>query len=68
MDKEKNVFDQLGLEAKMPKSAKAEVMDKLAAAKLVLDFWDLFAPKRIAVNLNTLNQTHANKKKNKKKK
>ena len=67
MEKEKNVFDELGSEAKMPENAKAQVMDKIAAAKLMLDFWDLFAPKRIAVNLNTLNQTtHTNELKKKK--
>ena len=70
MEKEKNVFIELGTDAKMPETAKAQVMDKIAAAKLVLDFWDLFAPKRIAVNLNTLNHTATAHKKelNKKKK
>jgi hypothetical protein len=68
MEREKNVFTELGIDAKMPETAKAQVMDKIAAAKLMLDFWDLFAPKRVAVSLNTLNQTsHKSEIKNKKK-
>jgi hypothetical protein len=63
MEEEKNVFIELGSDAKMPETAKAQVMDKIAAAKLMLDFWDLFAPKRIAVNLNALNQSQADHKK-----
>lgn len=57
MEENKNVFEDLTPKMKMPESAKAEVLDRLAAAKLMLDFWDLFAPKRVAVNLNILNQT-----------
>lgn len=60
MNEEKNVFMDLGERVRMPEAAKAQVMDKIAAAKLVLDFWDLFAPKRIAVNLNVINQSERN--------
>ena len=63
MEKEKNAFAELGTDAKMPEMVKTQVMDKIAAAKLMLDFWDLFAPKRIALNLNILNQSQSNQQK-----
>ncbi len=66
MGTEKNVFTEITPQAKLPEASKSEVMDRLAAAKLMLDFWDLFAPKRMAVNLNVLNlgETNILKKKN----
>lgn len=66
----KNVFKDIEPKAKLPKSAKNDVLNKIEAAKLMLDFWDLFATKRVAVNLNAVEQRDENKKtqnKNKKK-
>ena len=61
MEENKNVFDDITPNEKLPASAKSEVMDRLAAAKLMLDFWDLFAQKRVDVGLNTLTQTQTKK-------
>lgn len=58
---EKNVFDEMIPKEKLPIQAKEDVLKSIEAAKLLLDIWDLFAPKRIAVNLNTLRQNHNNK-------
>ena len=63
MDENKNVFDELTPDVKLPASAKAEVMDRLATAKLMLDFWDLFTNKRVEVNLNALSSTDRSKNK-----
>lgn len=65
---EKNVFDEMIPKEKLPVQAKEDVFKSIEAAKLLLDIWDLFAPKRIAVSLNTLNQTSIKKKLNEKKK
>ena len=67
---DKNVFKDIEPKAKLPKSAKTDVLNKIEAAKLLLDFWDLFAVKRVEVNLGALEQREENKKtqnKNKKK-
>ncbi|MDB9882841.1 hypothetical protein N8368_00320 [Bacteroidia bacterium] len=66
MGKEKNVFTDITPKVKLPDAAKTEVLDRLAAAKLMLDFWDLFAPICMAVNITVLNlgETNTLKKKN----
>ena len=66
MSESKNVFEDLTPNEKLPEEAKGQVMDRLDAARLMLDFWDLFAPKRVAVNLNALNQSQSNHKKKEK--
>jgi len=66
MSESKNVFEDLTPNEKLPQEAKSQVLDRLDAARLMLDFWDLFAPKRVAVNLNALNQSQSNKKKREK--
>ncbi|MBT8327395.1 MAG: hypothetical protein KJP21_06710 [Bacteroidia bacterium] len=67
---EKNVFKDIEPTAKLPKSAKQDVLKKIEAAKLLLDFWDLMTVKRVGVNLSALEQRDKNKitqSKNKKK-
>ncbi len=59
---EKNVFEEIIPQEKLPAEAREEVLQSIERAKLLLDFWDLFAPKRIAVNLNAINQTQTNQK------
>lgn len=59
----KNVFEDITPKEKLPTQAKEDVLKSIEAAKLLLDIWDLFAPKRVAVNLNTLNQNQSNMKK-----
>ncbi len=59
---EKNVFRDIEPKAKLPKSAKNDVLGKIEAAKLMLDFWDLFAVKRVEVNLSAIEQRDENKK------
>lgn len=66
MAENKNVFDDITPNEKLPATAKAEVMDRLAATKLMLDFWDLFAQKRVEVNLNALSTSNTKHKKLKK--
>ena len=57
MEENKTVFDDMTPQDKMPASAKADVMNRIATAKLALSFWDLFAQKRMEVSLNTFNQS-----------
>ena len=60
---DKNIFQKIEPTAKMPKSSKQEVLGKIETAKLLLDFWDLFASKRVEMNLNTIKQIDNNKNK-----
>ena len=66
---EKNIFNDMMPNEKLPVQAKEDVFKSIEAAKLLLDIWDLFAPKRVAVSLNTLqqNQTNQHKELNEKK-
>jgi hypothetical protein len=66
METKRNVFEELQPSIKLPETARAEVLDRIEATKLMLDFWDLFAPKRVAVNLVALNQSKINQRKKKK--
>lgn len=56
-----NVFEDITPQEKLPAQAKEDVLKSIEAAKLALSIWDLFAPKRIAVNLNVLRQNNDNK-------
>jgi len=60
---EKNIFDDIMPQEKLPIQAKEDVFKSIEAAKLLLDIWDLFAPKRVAVSLNTLKQNETNNQK-----
>jgi hypothetical protein len=59
----KNVFNDITPQEKLPPQLKKDMLKNMDAAKLLLDIWDLFAPKRIAMNINILtlnNQNNSN--------
>lgn len=59
----KNIFQDITPKEKLPTKAKEDVLNSIETAKLLLDFWDLIAPKRVALNLNVLKQTQDNNQK-----
>ncbi len=51
---EKNVFKDIEPKAKLPKSMKEDVLSSIETTKLLLEFWDLFATKRVQVGIKSL--------------
>lgn len=61
---EKNVFKDIEPHAKLPEKVKTDVLSSIESLKLIMDFWDLLAAKRVQMNLNMANQRELNKVKN----
>ena len=61
---ENNVFKDIEPQEKLPSQSKQAVLQRIETAKLVLNMWDLFASKRVEMNLSFIDEkTESDKKK-----
>jgi hypothetical protein len=53
---EQNVFKDIEPTEKLPSGSKQAVLQRIETAKLMLNMWDLFAAKRVEMNMNFIDE------------